>query len=272
MIDTRKSVAALLLRDSSEFLPAYHPKRRAFLVNGVHAMASFLLIHGAFRGAWLWERLMPLLMKGGASPIAYDLPGHGDRSGDRKGITMSTYIDDVVDFIHKENLKDLVLVGHSMSGIIISKIAETMPERVKHLVYLAAVVPRNNEALIDLLTKERQAVLRPQQGKVHELFETPEQLRQMYFTDLEGEAKEYFVRQLTPQPLAVFFEHIPFKQFPDIDLPRTYIMGLRDQSLPPDLTKGFAERLKVEPVPVDAGHDLMVSRPAEVADILIRVG
>jgi len=234
-------------------------------------MNTYLLIHGAFRGAWLWERLMPLLLKGGASPIAIDLPGHGDRAADRIGITMSTYIDDVADFIHKENLKDLVLVGHSMSGIIISKIAETMPERVKHLVYLAAVVPRNNEALIDLLTKEREVALRQQYGKVHELFGTLEQLRQMYFTDMEGEEKEYFVRQLTPQPLAVFFERIPFSRFPDIDTPRTYLMGMKDKSLPPLLSAGFAVRLKVEPVKIDAGHDMMVSRPEEVAEVLLRI-
>ena len=234
-------------------------------------MANYLLLHGAFRGAWLWERLMPLLLKGGASPIAYDLPGHGDRAADRRGITMSSYIDDVANFIHKENLKDLVLVGHSMSGIIISKIAENMPERVRHLVYLAAVVPKSNEALVDLLTKERQALLRPQQGKVHELSSTPQQSRQMYFTDLEGEEQDYFIRQLTPQPLAVFFERIPFQRFPETDIPRTYVMGLRDRSLPPDLTEGFAERLHVEPLKIDAGHDLMVSRPAEVAEVLLHI-
>ena len=234
-------------------------------------MANYLLLHGAFRGAWLWERVMPLLLKRGASPIAYDLPGHGDRAGDRRGITMSSYIDDVTDFIHKENLRDLVLVGHSMSGIIISKIAETMPERIRHLVYLAAVVPKNNDALFDLLTKERQAVLRSQQGKVHELFGTPMQNRQMYFTDLEGEEQEYFVRQLTPQPIAVFFEQIHFSQFPKIDTPRTYVMGLRDKSLPPDLTQGFAERLMVEPIKIEAGHDLMVSRPADVAGLLLQI-
>lgn len=234
-------------------------------------MQNILLIHGAFRGAWLWERLMPLLLKGGAGPIAYDLPGHGDRAAERKGISMSTYIEDVTDFIHRENLKDLVLVGHSMSGIVISKVAEIMPERIRHLVYLAAVVPLDNEALIDLLTKERQALLRQQHGKVHELFGTPEQLRQQYFTDMEGEEKEHFIRQLTPQPLAVFFERIRFERFPKVGIPSTYVMGFRDKSLPPDLTKGFALRLGVAPIEIDAGHDLMVSRPEEVAGILLGI-
>jgi pimeloyl-ACP methyl ester carboxylesterase len=234
-------------------------------------MHTYLLIHGALRGAWLWERLMPLLMKGGGNPIAIDLPGHGDRSADRKGITMSTYIDDVVNFIRSEKLNDLVLVGHSMAGMIISKVAEEMPERVKHLVYLAAVVPHNGAALIDLLTKERQATLRHMHGKEREVFGTMDTLRTLYFTDLEAEEQEYYLKQLTPQPLAVFFEAIRFATFPDIPVPRTYVMGIRDRSLPPELTEGFAERLKVEPMKIDAGHDMMVSRPNEVAGILLRI-
>jgi len=232
-------------------------------------MTNYLLIHGAMRGAWLWDRVMPILMKEGANPIAIDLPGHGDRVSQGSFATMSTYIDDVIDFIRKENLKDLVLVGHSMSGIVISKVAEEVPERVKHLVFLAAVVPKNNEALIDLLTKERQETLSKLHGKVKEVFGTLDQLRPMYFTDIEGEEKEFYLRQLTPQPLAVFFEKIHFKQFPDISIPKTYILGLKDKSLPPELTRRFAERLGVTPVEIEAGHDMMVSRPGEVAKILL---
>jgi pimeloyl-ACP methyl ester carboxylesterase len=93
----------------------------------------------------------------------------------------------------------------------------------------------------------------------------------MYFTDLEGEEKESYIRQLTPQPLAPFFEKIQFKKFPKIPVPKTYILGLKDKSLPPDLTRRFAERLEVTPVEIDAGHDLMVSRPGEVAKALLQL-
>jgi pimeloyl-ACP methyl ester carboxylesterase len=234
-------------------------------------MANYLLIHGAMRGAWLWDRLMPLLMKEGGNPVAIDLPGHGSRVSEGSFVTMSNYITDVIDLIRKENLSDLVLVGHSMSGIVISKMAEEVPERVKHLVYLAAVVPHDNEALIDLLTKERQETLRRLHGKVQEVFGTLEQLRPMYFTDLEGEEKEFYMKQLTPQPLAAFFEKVMFKRFPKIDIPKTYILGLKDKSLPPELTRRFAERLGVKPVEIDAGHDLMVSRPVEVAKVLLSI-
>ena len=234
-------------------------------------MKTYLLLHGAMRGAWLWDRLVPLLEKGGASVIAYDLPGHGKRASERIGVDMSVYINDVVSYITKKNLSDLTLVGHSMSGIIISKAAEEVPEHIRHLVYLAAVVPQDGDALIDLLTKERQESLHKLEGKATELFGPLDALRPNYFTDQEGADKDFYLKQLTPQPLAPFFEKISLKRFSILKIPRTYIMGLRDKALPPELTREFAQRLGVEPLVLDAGHDMMVARPHEVAEALLRV-
>jgi len=61
------------------------------------------------------------------------------------------------------------------------------------------------------------------------------------------------------------------KQFTDLKIPRTYILGLQDKSLPPELTRGFAGRLGVKPIEIDAGHDMMVSRAEEVAEVLLRI-
>lgn len=234
-------------------------------------MKTYLLIHGALRGAWLWDRLAPLLEKTGAKVHAIDLPGHGRRAAEREGVDMSVYIRDVEAFIRENDFRDLILAGHSMSGIIISKVAEDMPERVGHLVYLAAVVPRDGEAVIDLLSKERQEVLRKLEGEAKEIFGPLDTLRPLYFTDLEGEEKDFYLRQLTPQPLAAFFEKIRFKRFPHVDIPKTCILGLRDRSIPPELTRGYAKRLNVKPIEIEAGHDLMVSKPGEVAGALLRI-
>lgn len=232
-------------------------------------MSTFLLIHGALRGAWLWEKVIPLLRTNGSDVIAVDLPGHGKRSSeDRRSVAMSSYIQDVIGYIKRENLKDLILVGHSMSGMVISKVAEDMPERVKHLCYLAAVVPKDNEALIDLLPPARQDTLKAMQGVTQEIFGPIESLRTAYFTDLEGAEQEFYLRRLTPEPLRVFFDRIRLTKFPEVDVPKTYIMGMKDKSLPPDLTKGFSGRLQVEPYTIDAGHDMMVSKSEEVAEIL----
>jgi pimeloyl-ACP methyl ester carboxylesterase len=236
-------------------------------------MKTYLFIHGALRGAWLWERILPLIQKkGGAKAIAIDLPGHGKRAAERAGVDMSAYINDIIPYIKKQNLSDIVLVGHSMSGIIISRVVEEVPERIRHLVYLAAVVPRDGDALIELLTKERRETLHKLEGKATEIYGTLDALRPLYFTDLpDGEEKDSFLKQLTPQPLAAFFEKIPLKRFYSLKIPRTYVLGLRDKSLPPELTRGFAERLGVKPIEIDAGHDMMISRPEEVAEVLLNM-
>lgn len=234
-------------------------------------MKTYLLLHGAMRGAWLWHKIKPIMEKGGARVIAYDLPGHGKRSGERAGVNMSAYINDALSYIKKNDLRDLILVGHSMSGIVISKIADETPERIRHLVYLAAVVPRDNDALVDLLTKERQEALRKLEGKVSEIFGSIEALRPNYFTDLTGKEQDYYLKQLTPQPLAVFFEKISLKRFYELQIPKTYILGLRDKALPPGLTFGFAKRLGVDPIEIDAGHDMMVVKPEEVGRVLGRI-
>ncbi len=234
-------------------------------------MKTFILIHGAMRGAWLWDGVKASMDKSGASVIAYDLPGHGKRQAERSGVTMSRYIADVLDFIRKNSLSDLVLVGHSMSGMVITRIAEEVPQRVRHLVYLAAVVPRDGEALIDLLTKERQESLRKLEGKASELFGPIDALRPNYFTDQTGEEQDFYLKQLTPQPLPVFFEKIPVRKFYSLKIPRTYILGLRDKALPPELTRGFAERLGVKPVEIDAGHDMMVVCREKVAEVLLQL-
>jgi pimeloyl-ACP methyl ester carboxylesterase len=236
-------------------------------------MKTYLFIHGALRGAWLWDRIIPLIQKkGGAKAIAIDLPGHGKRAAERAGVDMSAYINDIISYIKKQNLTDIVLVGHSMSGIIISRVVEEVPERIRHLVYLAAAVPRDGDALIDLLTKERQETLRKLEGKATKIYGTLDALRPLYFTDLpDGEEKDFFLKQLTPQPLAAFFEKIPLKRFYSLKIPRTYVLGLRDKSLPPELTRGFAERLGVKPIEIDAGHDMMISRPEEVAEVLLNI-
>jgi pimeloyl-ACP methyl ester carboxylesterase len=235
-------------------------------------MRTYLLLHGAMRGAWLWDRIKPIMERAGATVIAYDLPGHGMRVSERAGVTMSSYIDDVLHYIRSKDLKDLILVGHSMSGIVVSKIAEEESDRILHLVYLAAVVPADGQALIDLLTPERQESLRKLEGKVEELYGPIEALRPNYFTDQTGPDQDFFLKQLTPQPLAVFFEKIPLKRFYNLTLPKTYIMGLRDKALPPDLTRSFAARLGVTPIEIDAGHDMMVVRPEETAMALLRTG
>ena len=233
----------------------------------------YVLVHGAMRGAWLWDRVVPLLEKGGAKAYALDLPGHGARGGDRKGITPQTYADDVAHFIKNKDLHDVILVGHSMGGIVISKVAEQVPERLAHLVYLAAAVLADGQALIETMPPDRAELYRQAAAPSldNTIFAPIETLKQLHFTDMTDAEKDEWVRKMTPQPFAIFSERADLKRFYTLKISKTYILATQDKALVPDLCRQFAARIGCTPIEIEGGHDVMVSRPAEVAKLLLNI-
>jgi len=232
----------------------------------------YLFVHGAMRGAWLWEPLIALMGPRGAECHAIDLPGHGKRAAQRQGVTLSTYVNDVVSYIDAHKLRDVILVGHSMGGVVISKVAEEIPEKLSHLVYIAAVVLEDGGSLLDGIAPERAALYRQaveSEEKVVDL--SLEQRRELHFTDLEGEQKEFYLRQMTPQPAVPFAERVSLKKFYGLNIPKTYILGTKDQSITPDRARVFARRIGCQPIEINGGHDLMVSRAQELAEVLLAI-
>lgn len=122
-------------------------------------MSTFLLVHGAWHNGRCWERVVPLLEAAGHRVFAPSLTGYGDKAhllGPEVGL--DTHVDDVVGLITEENLGDVVLVGHSYAGLVISSAANRIPERVAHLVYLDAMVPEDGESAVDVQPVSRQLI------------------------------------------------------------------------------------------------------------------
>jgi pimeloyl-ACP methyl ester carboxylesterase len=110
-------------------------------------MANFVLIHGAWHGGWCWRRVAQGLMNDGHRVHAVTLTGLGDRAHlMSRDITLETHIKDVVDTIVCEELTDLIVVGHSYAGMLITAVADRLPELVKYLVYVDAVIPKPGES------------------------------------------------------------------------------------------------------------------------------
>src|SRR5882757_8423134 len=108
----------------------------------VPIMSTFLLVHGAWHSGRAWERVAPLLESAGHRVLAPSLTGYGDKAhllGPEVGL--DTHVEDVVTLIEDEDLTDVVLVGHSYAGLVISSAANQVPDRIAHLVYLDAMVP-----------------------------------------------------------------------------------------------------------------------------------
>ena len=111
---------------------------------------TFLLIHGAWHGGWCWRDVASRLRKAGHEVHAPSLTGLGERKHLAGGrIDLDTHIQDVVGLIEMEDLRDVVLVGHSYGGMVITGAADRMPASIARLVYLDAFVPENVKCLLD---------------------------------------------------------------------------------------------------------------------------
>src|SRR5919108_216553 len=109
---------------------------------------EFVVVHGMSHGAWSWEPLARRLEKNGHRVVAMDLPGHGRRAAERARASVDAYARAVADAMIQAGVVRGVVVGHSMGGMVIPKVAELVPARVAHLVFLAAVVLRDGESLL----------------------------------------------------------------------------------------------------------------------------
>jgi pimeloyl-ACP methyl ester carboxylesterase len=109
-------------------------------------MARYVLVHGAFGGAWCWEPVIPALEAAGHTVAAVDLPGGGEDQTPLEGITLASCADRVCDALTEPS----ILVGYSMGGIVITQAANDRPENVEQLVFVAAFMPSNGESLLDI--------------------------------------------------------------------------------------------------------------------------
>ena len=115
-------------------------------------MGNFVLVHGAWHGGWCWRDVAALLRAQGHTVFTPTMTGNGERlHQSHHGVTLETHIRDVVGVIEAEELNDVVLVGHSYGGMVITGVADRLPGRLAQLVYLDAFVPEHGDSLVSLI-------------------------------------------------------------------------------------------------------------------------
>jgi pimeloyl-ACP methyl ester carboxylesterase len=113
-------------------------------------MATFVLVHGAWHGSWCWKRVRKTLQQQGHEVFTPTLTGIGERSHLlMQDVDLATHTLDVLNLIRWEELTDFVLCGHSYGGMVVSGVADVIPERIRSLVFLDAFVPEHGESLVD---------------------------------------------------------------------------------------------------------------------------
>jgi pimeloyl-ACP methyl ester carboxylesterase len=215
-------------------------------------------------GAWCWERVMPLLQSSGHAVIAPDLPGHGADRTPRAAVTLAHYVACVGKLLETA-AEPVVLVGHSMGGMVVSAALDAWPAKVRHLVYISAVVPMDGESMNEASGR---AAWRNEAGASHRI--TAAAARATFFSDLtEADAAAAFER-LTPQPNAPLTERVRLVSGRLQHVPRTYLFCEHDQALTPAQQQRAIDRCPgIRVLHLDSGHSPFISQPQRLAELLL---
>jgi len=236
---------------------------------------EFVLVHGMSHGAWAWEPLARRLETNGHHVVAMDLPGHGRRAHERGRASVETYARAVADAMIQAGIARGIVVGHSMGGVVIPKVAELVPARVAHLVFLAAVVLRDGESLLGTQIPQParpllEGLARAGGGAV-QYPATTEWAR--WIGDLPpGDARVVdSLTRMTPQPIRPWTERVSMQRFYAMDVPCTYVRCQRDAAVAPARAAQYAARLGVTPVDIDCAHSPVLSALDDLVKILEKI-
>lgn len=233
-------------------------------------MASFVLVPGTGHGGWCWQKVAPKLRASGSEVYAQTLTGVGDRSHLLKcDVDLTTHIKDVVNLIVYEDLSQVVLVGHSYSGMVITGVAVEVPERLRQLIYLDAYVPEEGESEVDLWPQEMRAEIEAGEAESRGLRPAPSP-GLMGITD--PVMAEWVRARVTPHPMATYTQPAPRGNERSAALPRAFISCTEGPLVP--VFGRFAEKARKAGWVVReiaTGHDAMLTAPDVVASLLLEL-
>jgi pimeloyl-ACP methyl ester carboxylesterase len=231
---------------------------------------TFVLVHGAWHGAWCWRRVIASLRSAGHVVFAPTLTGFGERVHlTRADLTIEDFATDIVNVIAAEELNDVILVGHSFGGNPVSAVADRVPERLKRLVYVDTLVLKDGESGFSVLdpaiVAQRIELAEKTSGGITIPPPSPGA-----FGVTDPSDAEWLRRQLTPLPLNCYREPIHLKHPLGNGVGKTYIACKNPIYQPAVLThewvKSQADWRYLE---LSTGHDAMITDPEGLAEMLV---
>lgn len=227
-------------------------------------MTTFVLVHGAFRGGWAWDRVVPLL--DGHRAVARSLPQAGERyDGTDPLVTLPAYVDDVVAELERDDLRDVVLVGHSQGGVVALAVAAVAPHRISQVVLLDAPAPTPGTSVAEVVPAEVRATYGAPPPPEAWLPATP--LAVDPDLGLTEELVAWANPRLTPSPAGPAYDPLPHGGGA---VPVRHVFFARTPSFYPcGYTRAELDAHGAAYDLLDAGHDAPLTHPGLVAGLLL---
>jgi pimeloyl-ACP methyl ester carboxylesterase len=236
-------------------------------------MANFVLVHGGGHGGWCYDKVARLLRGAGHDVYTPTLTGLGERKHLLSVDTdLSTHITDIVNTLVYEDLRDVILVGHSYGGMVITGVADRASDRIRELVYLDAAHPADGQSLVDTAPASMAFARSSSQivnGVELVMWPNDTMVAAMGVTDPEDAA--ILRARMVPHPWKAFAEQLRFVNGDAaFNIPRTNINCLANlqNSSDTDRAKQLGGHRNFE---IDTGHDLMMTEPRKVTEMLLEI-
>jgi pimeloyl-ACP methyl ester carboxylesterase len=234
--------------------------------------STFVLVHGAWHGGWCWRRVSDRLRAAGHRVFTPTCTGLGERAHLlSREITLDTFAKDVAGVIEAEELRNVILVGHSFGGLPISGVAEMMADRIRHLVYLDSLVVQPGKSPFDGLPPDIVATRIKAAEETSGGLSLPTPPPSVFGVTDEADAA-WIKRRLTPHPLGTYKSPLNIKNPVGNGLPRTYISCTSPAYTALDGVKAW---VKQQPgwtwAEIATGHNAMVTAPDELTRMLVGI-
>ena len=231
----------------------------------------FLLIHGAWHGGWVWNEISEILNYQGYSVSTPTLTGLGEKKHLLSSkITIDTFIEDVVNHIIFENLNNIILVGHSFAGSVISGVADKLKDRIQKLIYFDAVILKDGQKPFDIAPKELVKERIELAKRFGNGISIPAPSADA-FGVFDVKKSLLLEEKLTPHPLSTYQSKLTIKNEIGNGIPLFYIFCNDPVYKSLESSREVVRKLKWPIFELNAGHDAMLTHPKETLNLLMKI-
>lgn len=237
---------------------------------------NYVLVHGAWQAPYVWESVKTTLINEGNHVTVVELPGHGSDNTVPSTLTLNTYRDKVADAVSKMNGK-VILVGHSLGGMIISAVAEQNPSKIEKLVYIAAYLPTSGQSLLDLALSDPgsslggEGILTTNADGTFDVKQ--DQITNIFIQEGTAQIKSLVLQNYRPEPAIPFMNPVTLSAANFGSVEKVYIKTLQDHVISPGLQDRMITSSNVKTVyQLNTSHSAFLAKPDSVAVLLTKIG